>query len=258
VELDLANARTQNNLKMAQVAAAGKDARDAVATGTPESTGKAPDAVAATAQQSAAMPSGTAALPPRQAAIEAAAPPAATAPLPGSPRIAPMIASAAPQTGMEVVEVLPNVIELKMKNAIAPVVVERRTGEAAAATPARAAAGIAATSKPTVEIANGNGVAGMARRMKYVLLARGIAVSRLTNERPYKQQETKIQYRLGYEQEAEALKQALRGHAAMVAANKLSGRSSLRLVLGKDAIAHMALIERADDGSRLALRGEAD
>ena len=69
-----------------------------------------------------------------------------------------------------------------------------------------------------VEIANGNGVTGMAKRMKQALGRQGIAVSRLTNARPYRQLETTIEYRAGHAQSAEQLRDALRGQPALVAA----------------------------------------
>lgn len=109
-----------------------------------------------------------------------------------------------------------------------------------------------------VEVSNGNGITGMAKRIKGVLGRYGIAVSRLTNDRPFKQQDTKIQYRAGYEQAAESLKLALRGHAVVVPVSNLSGNTDVRLVLGKDAVAHMALIEEWASQSRLASNGASE
>jgi hypothetical protein len=159
----------------------------------------------------------------------------------------------APQTRMEVVQIVPNVYELKQKTVIAPVIAERQVEKAvvAAAAPIPALAPAPRTSR--VEVANGNGVTGMARRISGVLGQHGIAVSRLTNELPYKQQNTKIQYRVGYEREAANLKNALRGFALMVPIDNLSGNSDVRLVLGKDAIGQLALIEGSASGLRMAL-----
>ena len=48
-----------------------------------------------------------------------------------------------------------------------------------------------------VEVANGSGVAGLAKRTSSSLQKRGYAVSRLTNQIPYMQVITEIQYRRG-------------------------------------------------------------
>jgi hypothetical protein len=159
----------------------------------------------------------------------------------------------APQTRMEVVQIVPNVYELKPKATIAPVIAERQVEKAAVAAAAPIPALAPAPRTSRVEVANGNGVTGMARRIRGVLGQHGIAVSRLTNELPYKQQNTKIQYRVGYEREAANLKNALRGFALMVPINNLSGNSDVRLVLGKDAIGQLALIEKSASGLRMAL-----
>ncbi|QDL37121.1 LytR C-terminal domain-containing protein [Rhodoferax sediminis] len=193
----------------------------------------------------------------------AAAPAAATAPtpVPAAPAqgLAIVNPPETPQARMEVVQIEPDVYQLRLKAAIASVLADLQTGKpvAAAATLASAPAASAPPAKAArVEVANGNGVAGMARRIQGVLGRHGIAVNRLTNALPYTQQETKIQYRAGYEQAAEALKHALRGHAVVVATNSSSAPSDVRLVLGRDAISSMALIEGSDGESLLALNGE--
>ena len=106
-----------------------------------------------------------------------------------------------------------------------------------------AAQALAAARSSRLEITNGNGVVGMARRMGRMLGLSGIAVSRITNERPYTRQTTKIQYRLGFHEEAKVLQTALNGHAVMVLTNNLSATSDVQLLLGKDAVGHVALIE---------------
>lgn len=157
------------------------------------------------------------------------------------------------QARMEVVQIVPNVYELRLKSAIQTVLADLQTKQVAATT---------SPSKPVhsnlalgsrVEIANGNGVPGMARKIKGVLGQQGIMVSRLTDARPYKQLTTKIQYRVGYQQSAEALKTALNGHAHVMLSDSLSAKSDVRLVLGKDVIPHIALIERSASAPLLAL-----
>ena len=74
-----------------------------------------------------------------------------------------------------------------------------------------------------------------------LLARRGIAVSRLGNERPYRQQQTEIQYPRGRKKDALALNRALNGAAVMVQITPPAAGSSLRLVLGKDVALALAL-----------------
>ena len=176
-----------------------------------------------------------------------------------------------PQTRMEVVEVVPYVFELKLKHAntnnTTTVLADVKPEIPVPASPVAAVLANVMTTVPTsaspakvsrIEVANGNGVTGMAKRISDVLGRQGISVSRLSNELPYKQQETKIQYRAGFEKTAASLKNALKGHAVIVVSPSLSPNSDVRLVLGKDAIAHMALIEGFSSDTLLALNALAD
>ena len=260
--LDSADERSRNNLKMAQAAVATQGELAAIthalAPPATETKSVLADATNVPRTQADAAATGTAPLPPRQPNLEPGKAPiadATVAPPPAPPLMNP---PSLPQTRMELVRVVPNVYELRPRAAIAPVIAQRQLGQASPASAARAPLIATATKTSRVEVANGNGVTGMARRIGRVLGQRGIAVSRLTNALPYHQQNTKIQYRFGYEQAATALKNALNGHAVIVPANHLSARSDVRLVLGKDAIAYMALIEGPASDSRLALNGESN
>ena len=166
----------------------------------------------------------------RQPAYAAPMPSVAATPAP-APAVAPQ-AAAAPAGAMEIVELGPNVFELKRRAMPAGVA-------AADALPAR------------LEIANGNGVAGMAKRIKQVLGRQGIPVSRMTNARPYRQAATTIEYRLGHQQHAEQLRAALHEPALLLAAANLPPQSDVRLVLGRDAVLRLAAIDAA--GERLAV-----
>jgi hypothetical protein len=85
-----------------------------------------------------------------------------------------------------------------------------------------------------VDIANGNGLQGLAKRFRRALAQLGIPVGRLSNERPYRQQATTIEYRPGYQQQALTLQAALHGLAVLVEAGP-QAKTGLRLVLGKDS-----------------------
>lgn len=157
----------------------------------------------------------------------------------------------APKTRMELVEIVPNVFELKLKHANATVLVSAVAAVLATNSTAKLPTKYPATVS-RIEVANGNGVTGMAKRISDVLNRQGISVSRLSNELPYKQQETKIQYRAGFEKTAANLKNALKGHAVVLATPDSSLNVDVRLVLGKNAITHMALIEAMSSDTVLA------
>ncbi|ABE44474.1 LytR C-terminal domain-containing protein [Polaromonas sp. JS666] len=297
--LDSENQRTRNNLQAAKVELAKLGERPAVARApapaTMDTQGVLPGQATATITENrkdemTATATAVSTPAPVPAPIPVSVPTVAVqrpaelavspAPAPRTQELAVAISPSVPQARMEVVQVVPNVFELRPKPAvaavaavaaIAPIIADRQPEKAVvgAATlvpvPALAAArattsppSVAATKMSRVEVSNGNGITGMAKRIKGVLGRYGIAVSRLTNDRPFKQQDTKIQYRAGYEQAAESLKLALRGHAVVVPVNKLSGNTDVRLVLGKDAVAHMALIEEWASQSRLASNGEGE
>ena len=94
-----------------------------------------------------------------------------------------------------------------------------------------------------LEISNGNGVTGMAKRVSELLGRQGIPVHRLTNQQPYRQMMTSIQYRDGFEREAENLKERLHGYAVVARVDTPRPRVDIRVVLGKDIKTHMAEIE---------------
>jgi tetratricopeptide (TPR) repeat protein len=144
---------------------------------------------------------------------------------------------------MELVELGPNVFELKRRTA--PPVVAASPSTPPAVPPdapviaqAPTLGTVASTSR--VEIANGNGITGMARRIKLALARQGVAVSRLTNARPFNHPLTVIEYRLGHEQYAQQLRDALRGHAELKSAPTLAAKVDVRLILGKDATGRLA------------------
>lgn len=277
--LDSGNPRTLNNLQAAKVELAKLGERPAAAlasaSATKDAQGAPPEKTAANTaairqDEMTVMAASTPAPVPLPIPVPAVQRPAESAvspaPAPRTQELAVAIPPSVPQTRMEVVQVVPNVFELRPKPVMSPVVAEKQAEKAVVVATAPVAApaitpspALAAATKPSrVEIANGNGITGMAKRIKGVLGRYGIAVSRLTNDRPFKQLDTKIQYRAGYEQAAEGLKFALRGHAVVVPVNSLSGNTDVRLVLGKDAVAHMALIEEWANQSQLASSGEGE
>lgn len=96
-----------------------------------------------------------------------------------------------------------------------------------------------------LEVANGNGVTGMARRIGGLLIAIGEPKPRLTNQKPFVQPTTVVQYREGFEQEAAALCARLPGHPVPSVAPHLRPGTDVRIVLGRDLPQHVALVDPA-------------
>jgi len=102
------------------------------------------------------------------------------------------------------------------------------------------------------DVANGNGVPGMALKMRDALARRGIHAARVTNKRPFNTESTEIQYLIGFEKEAERVRTAMASHVTMKPVSVIAGTQDVRLVLGRDAAGHVALMGEAP---LLALNG---
>ncbi len=114
-----------------------------------------------------------------------------------------------------------------------------------AAVPARAA--VAAS----LEVDNGVGQAGLARRVAQVLRARaGVRITHLGNHTPFGTPTTQIAYRPGMHRQALALRAWVRADAPLVERHDLRPGTDLRLLLGRDL--HSALL-----GERVAMAGSA-
>lgn len=128
----------------------------------------------------------------------------------------------------------------------APIVAAVQPAPAVTAIPA-----VAIESRPTVippilmhlEVSNGNGTTGMARKVATYLRESGYAKARLTNHKPFTVQTTQIQYRYGYQADAEQLRASLPSPAAIVQSNNLRDDINLRVLLGKDLVPHTAYFD---------------
>jgi Tfp pilus assembly protein PilF len=88
-----------------------------------------------------------------------------------------------------------------------------------------------------IEVSNGNGVTGMARKISHFIKGQGYAPSRLTNQKHYDTLTTQIQYRGGYEVEAKNLQTVFFQATELVERNDLRPDISIRVLLGKDIVA---------------------
>ncbi len=93
-----------------------------------------------------------------------------------------------------------------------------------------------------VEVSNGNGATGMARRVSRQLASTGVPVSRLTNSPPYGKAMSRVEYRPGHESAALDLSWRVPGRPPVVAALGLRPGIDVRLVLGKELPVNVALV----------------
>jgi tetratricopeptide (TPR) repeat protein len=126
------------------------------------------------------------------------------------------------------------VYELKLSPSIAPQVAalkEDRIEESPLSAPFESTLKI----RPfKLEIANGNGTPGLARRVARVLDKNGIHANHITNHRTFNQQQTEIQYRKGYLSEASSLLAILPAEVKAVPTTSLRKDVQVRVVLGRD------------------------
>ncbi|MEJ7804682.1 MAG: LytR C-terminal domain-containing protein [Telluria sp.] len=134
------------------------------------------------------------------------------------------------------VQVLTNVYELR-----------RPTGPASGPVAAPLAA-----PRTRVEVANGDGTAGLARRVGSLLGQHGFTVARLTNLRPYGLRTTRIAYRPGQREHADAMRQLIDGPVQI--AQEPLVHADIRLVLGADTRRALARQDAGKAASRLAAR----
>ena len=271
IALDTGNERARNNLNTVNIALARLENRDTVTLAQPPAQlpqeikplaltlVQTDPAYQAVARSSSPVP------------IENATELAATRPVETrtlglaiiSPPLEQVVERVEPQAQKELVQIAPYVFELRLRQAPLPVLANAKLEKSEPTTAAlnvldTALPSMTLTSSSRIEVANGNGVTGMAKRMSGVLGRQDISVSRLSNELPYKQLKTEIQYRAGYEKAAANLKNALKGQAVIALTATLSANSDLRLVLGRDAITNMALIENISNDTVLALNTLTD
>jgi len=91
-----------------------------------------------------------------------------------------------------------------------------------------------------IEIANGNGATGLARRVSNLLAPRGITGPRLTNDKPYGVVNSLIQHVAGAEQAAREINSSLPVRLPLLRVQGLERNVRVRVLLGKDFPRNMA------------------
>lgn len=102
-----------------------------------------------------------------------------------------------------------------------------------------------------LEIANGNGVLGLARKMRDALHQAGSPAPRLMNLKSFTQRTTAIQYRRGFDEAARLLSLRIPSHPDRFHDESIGSAVDVRLVLGKDLTAQA---ERAIRKSAVSAR----
>ena len=88
-----------------------------------------------------------------------------------------------------------------------------------------------------IEIVNGNGVKGFARKVGETLTQLGLnQPQQLADKKRYNQYRTVLEYRVGYREEAIQLAKTLNTSPVLKRFNSAANNADLRLVLGRDAI----------------------
>src|SRR5450830_1467101 len=85
-----------------------------------------------------------------------------------------------------------------------------------------------------VEIRNGNGVTGMARSLSSTIADQHTQVVRLSNQKGFRVERTRVEYQPGFAEAAERLAQRFGGEAVQAEQAAPNSRVDLRLVLGRD------------------------
>ena len=144
---------------------------------------------------------------------------------------------------MEIVQLLPNLFELKPRTPVTTA--EPRSRSVVVNTEVPVSSGQQTPVRATLrlEIANGNGIRGLALQVSKSLGRQGLVAARLSNALPFSQRVTEIQYRSGYEQQALLLQKAMHGHNFLMHMTTLTGGVDVRMVLGSDVTALVRVVE---------------
>lgn len=90
-----------------------------------------------------------------------------------------------------------------------------------------------------LEVSNGNGVPGFARRFSERLRSQDIAVAKITNNRSFAIQQSLIEFQPGHESTARSLLASTGLPARVVVAGNTGLRTEVRLILGRDALPYL-------------------
>jgi Flp pilus assembly protein TadD len=144
---------------------------------------------------------------------------------------------------VKVVIVAPSVYELKVPAQAQPQVASVRDGaiEEERLQPSQSAKQTLRSFK--LEVSNGNGSKGSARRVARLLDQKGVRTGRITNHTTFHQASTEIQYRKGFLTEASSLREFLPTGTRTIPSSSLRNDIQVRVLLGKDAKSETASLD---------------
>src|SRR5688572_14008102 len=140
-------------------------------------------------------------------------------------------------TSAQLLEVVPQIYELRFPPDRTPILMQPLAPlPEAAPTPKEQPRAASPARRFSLEVSNGNGVNGMAKRVSGHLARSGMQAVRLTNALSFTESRTVIHYRPGYEVEARELKAKLQPAVGTVKREDLASHIDVRLVLGRDVL----------------------
>lgn len=95
-----------------------------------------------------------------------------------------------------------------------------------------------------IEISNGNGVTGMAKKVADAIGTEGFLKVRLTNQQSFQVASSQVSYRSGYREQAQSLASTLPGYPRVAQTNNLRGDIDIKVVLGKDMAHELAYFDK--------------
>ena len=112
----------------------------------------------------------------------------------------------------------------------------RRPAEATTPIAADRAAAAALTALPSyrIEVVNGNGIAGIAARMRGWLVERGVMGARLSNLLPFRVAATRVEYQPGYAEQAREVSRRMPTPSELVSVPASRAVADVRVVIGHD------------------------
>ncbi len=146
---------------------------------------------------------------------------------------------------VKVVVVAPSVYELRVSERTQPQVASVKDGviEEEPLQPPQSAKKTLRSFK--LEVSNGNGSKGLAKRVARLLEQKGVRTGRITNHTTFLQARTEIQYRKGFLTEASSLREFLPTDTRTIPSSSLRNDIQVRVLLGRDARSETALPDLA-------------
>lgn len=103
-----------------------------------------------------------------------------------------------------------------------------------------------------IEVSNGNGVTGMAKKVSGFFQKNGFAKARLTNHQTFTQPQTTIYYHSGNYEQANQINQMLPKRVNVLENNKLQRNIQVKVLLGQDISHHIAHFNKKDNAKVIA------